>query len=148
MYFRRERFSDYGFRARDISKSISLGVLFTVLYDIAISLHAGAWLWVPLARHRVLRAAFAGSLPVGLFGVLIVIVIWGFFESFFGVYFSRKVNECVGHKGIGWLAPGVLAFALFNEVLHAAIGQGISGFVTSFASGYGIAVIPAVTRNA
>jgi hypothetical protein len=41
-----------------------------------------------------------------------------------------------------------LGFALFNGLLHAAIGQGLTGFLTSFASGYGIAVIPAITRNA
>jgi hypothetical protein len=41
-----------------------------------------------------------------------------------------------------------LGFALFNGAIHAAIGQGIWGFVTSVASGYAIALIPALTGNA
>ncbi len=85
---------------------------------------------------------------MGLSGVFIVILVWGFFEAFFGVFFAKRVNQILDHSGKGWLAPGVLAFALFNGLLHAAIGQGVTGFLASFASGYGIAVIPAVTKNA
>jgi hypothetical protein len=47
----------------------------------------------------------------------------------------------------GWLGPGVLAFALFNGLVHFIVGQGLPGFLTSFASGYAIAVIPAVPGN-
>jgi len=72
----------------------------------------------------------------------------GIFEGFFGVFFARKFNQAVGHSGYGWLAPGVLGFALFNGLIHLTVGQGMEGFIGSFASGYAIAVIPAVTRNA
>jgi hypothetical protein len=85
---------------------------------------------------------------MSLVGIAAAIAAWGFFEAFFGVFFARKLNQVVGHKGNGWLAPGALGFALFNGLLHAAVGQGRTGFLTSFASGYAIGVIPAVTRNA
>ncbi|MFI5228330.1 MAG: hypothetical protein ACHQWU_04630 [Gemmatimonadales bacterium] len=45
-------------------------------------------------------------------------------------------------------ADGVLAFALFNGAVHVIVGQGLEGFLSSFASGYAIAVIPSVTGNA
>jgi hypothetical protein len=32
--------------------------------------------------------------------------------------------------------------------VHLIVGQGLEGFVESFASGYAIAIIPAVTGNA
>jgi hypothetical protein len=41
-----------------------------------------------------------------------------------------------------------VAFALFNGLIHMTVGQGVEGFMFSFASGYAIAVIPAVTKNA
>jgi hypothetical protein len=145
---RRERFSDFGFSRRKLRKSIALALLLVVVYDIAMSWHAASWIWIPLRRHNAVRHALAAGLPLGLFGLLIVIVVWGFFEAFFGVFFAKKINQIVGHSGNGWLAPGVLAFAVFNGLLHAAIGQGVAGFVTSFASGYSIAVIPAITGNA
>jgi hypothetical protein len=74
--------------------------------------------------------------------------VWGFAESFFGVFFSRKLNEALGRGGHGWLSAGPFGFAFFNGLIHLAIGQGFQGFLTSFASGYAIAVIPAVTGNA
>ncbi|HYL12916.1 MAG TPA: hypothetical protein VEV41_07760 [Terriglobales bacterium] len=64
------------------------------------------------------------------------------------MFFAKKLNQVVGNFGEGWFTPGALGFALFNGSLHAAIGQGLEGFLTSFASGYAIAVIPAVTKNA
>jgi hypothetical protein len=145
---RRERFSDYGFTRRRLTNSIALAVLLVVLYDFALSLHAGAWLWIPLRRHNAVRNSLAAGFPLGLLGLVIVIAVWGFMVAFFGVFFAKKLNQVLGHSGDGWLAPGVLGFGLFNGILHAAIGQGVTGFIANFASGYAIAVIPAVTKNA
>jgi hypothetical protein len=145
---RGERFSDYGFNWRKVGNSIALALLLAAVYDLALSLHAGSWVWIPLRRHSAVRNSLAAGFPLSLVGLLLVIATWGFFEAFFGVFFAKKVNEIMGHDGNGWLAPGVLGFVLFNGFLHAAIGQGVAGFLASFASGYGIAVIPAVTKNA
>jgi hypothetical protein len=145
---RRERLSDYGFSWRNIGNSIALAVFLAAVYDVVLSVHAGSWIWIPLRRHNAVRNSLAAGFPLSLVGLIAVIAVWGFFEAFFGVFFARKLDQLVGHGGNGWLAPGVLGFALFNGFLHAAIGQGVAGFLTSFASGYGIAVIPAVTKNA
>ncbi|MGA9808763.1 MAG: hypothetical protein WBQ56_13865 [Candidatus Sulfotelmatobacter sp.] len=148
MAIRGERFSDYGFNWRNLGKSIALAVCLVAAYDLALSLHAARWIWVPLRRHNALRISFAAGFPLSLVGLVVVIATWGFFEAFFGVFVAKKLNQVLGHVGNGWLAPGVWGFALFNGFLHAAIGQGVAGFLTSFASGYAIAVIPAVTANA
>jgi hypothetical protein len=148
MAIRRERFSDYGFTARNAAKSIALALVLAAIYDLAMSWHAGALLWVPLRRQPAIRMSLAAGFPVSLVGLALTVAVWGFFEGFFGVFFARKLNHAVGHSGRGWLSPGTLGFALFNGLIHLAIGQGIEGFVTSFASGYAIAVIPAVTTNA
>ena len=148
MAIRGERFSDYGFNWRNLGKSIALAVCLVVAYDLALSWQAGRWIWVPLRRHNAVRISFAAGFPLNLVGLVVVIAIWGFFEAFFGVFVAKKLNQVAGHAGNGWLAPGVWGFALFNGLLHAAIGQGVAGFLTSFASGYAIAVIPALTSNA
>ena len=148
MALRGERFSDYGFNRRNLGKSIALAVCLVVAYDLALSVHAGGWIWVPLRRHNAVRISFAAGFPLSLVGLVVVIATWGFFEAFFGVFVAKKLNQVVGHVGTGWLAPGAWGFALLNGSLHAAIGQGVAGFLTSFASGYAIAVIPAVTANA
>jgi hypothetical protein len=145
---RRERLSGYGFTSRNAGKSVALGVVVAAAYDLALSWHAGAWLWVPLRRHTAVRMSLAVGFPSSLVGLAATIAAWGWMEAFFGVFFARKVNQMVGHSGNGWLAPGALGFALFNGLLHFAIGQGIEGFLTSFASGYAIGVIPAIADNA
>jgi len=145
---RRERFSDYGFTSRNVGKSVAFGVVLAAAYDLALSWHANAWLWVPLRRHTAVRMALAAGFPLSLVGLAATIAAWGWLEAFFGVFFAKRVNQMLGHGGNGWLAPGALGFALFNGLLHFAIGQGIEGFLASFASGYAIGVIPAITDNA
>jgi hypothetical protein len=148
MAIRREHFCDYGFSSRKLGSSFAFAVLFAIIYDIGLSLHAGALLWIPLSRHGAVRNSLTAGFPLSIAGLLIVVVVWGFFEAFFGVFFARKINQILNHSGAGWLSPGALGFGLFNGALHAAIGQGLVGFLGSFASGYFIAVIPAVAKNA
>jgi hypothetical protein len=132
MAMRHERFSDYGFIRRNAVKSVVLALLLAMIYNAGMSWHAGAVLWIPL----------------GLSGLAATVAAWGFFEAFFGVFFVRNLNQALGHDGRGWLSPGALGFALFNGLIHLTVGQGFEGFVTSFASGYAIGVVPAVTTNA
>jgi hypothetical protein len=91
--------------------------------------------------------SLAVGFPLNLVGIAITLITWGFLEAFFGIYFARKINVLLGQSGRGWLAPGVLAFALFNGGVHLIVGQGLEGFISSFASGYAIAVVPAITGN-
>jgi hypothetical protein len=146
--FRRERLSGYGFTSRSAGRSVALALTLAAAYDLALSGHAGAWLWVPLRRHTAVRMSLAAGFPLSFVGLAATIAAWGWLEAFFGVFFAKRVNQMLGHCGHGWLAPGALGFALFNGLLHMAIGQGIEGFLTSFASGYAIGVIPAITDNA
>lgn len=148
MALRRESFPSYGLIRRNFGPSLALGLALAVVYDVALSWQAGALLWIPLRRQPAVRMSLAAGFPFGLAGLAIAALVWGFLEGFFGVYFARKVNMALGHTGCGWFAPGALAFAIFNSGVHLIVGQGFQGFVTSFASGYAIAVVPAITRNA
>ncbi|HMK21900.1 MAG TPA: hypothetical protein VK466_06165, partial [Terriglobales bacterium] len=125
-----------------------MGAALAVLYDLALSWNAGALLWIPLRRQPAVRMSLAAAFPGCLTGLAVAVLTWGFLEGFFGIYFARKVNAILGHCGRGWLAPGTVAFALFNGGVHLIVGQGLEGFLASLASGYAIAVIPAVTGNA
>lgn len=148
MALRRQSFADYGLIRQHVGRSLALGFVFALLYDLALSWHAGVELWIPLQRQPAVRMSVAAGFPLGIAGLMVTVIVWGFLEGFFGIYFAKKVNMMLGHGGCGWLAPGVLAFAVFNGCVHLIVGQGWEGFLTSFASGYAIAVIPAVTGNA
>ena len=148
MLVRRERFSDYGFTWRNAGKSVALALVLAAVYDLAMSWHANALLWIPLRRQPAVHMSLAIGFPLSLVGLAVTVAAWGFFEAFFGVFFARRLNQALGHNGRGWLSPGVVGFALFNGLIHLTVHQGISGFIGSFASGYAIAVIPGVTENA
>ncbi len=148
MIVRHERLSQYGFTMSNAGRSVALGLALAALSDLAMSLHAGALIWIPLRRHTAAHMSLAAGFPTSVAGLAVTVAVWGFAESFFGVFFSKKLNDSVGLRGRGWLSAGALGFAVFNGIIHFAIGQGFEGFVTSFASGYAIAVIPAVTENA
>ena len=145
---RRERLSRYGFTRRNVGKSVALGLALAAINDLVVSWRAGAVMWVPLRRHSTRRMLLGASRPAGVAGLMVTVGVWGLMESFFGVFFARKLNEVLGRNGRGWLSAGVLGFAFFNGAIHFAIGQCVWGFLMSFASGYAIAVIPAVTENA
>jgi len=144
----RERLSRYGFTRHNVGKSLALGLALAALNDLAASWYSGAPVWVPLRRHSATRMFLGAQFLPGVAGLVVTVAVWGFMESFFGVFFASKLNEGLGRNGRGWLSAGVLGFAFFNGSIHFAIGQGGLGFLTSFASGYAIAVIPAVTGNA
>jgi hypothetical protein len=148
MALRRESFSDYGLIRRNLGWSLGLAFLFALFYDLALSWHAGGTLWIPLQRQPAAQMSVAAGFPLAVAGLIVTVFTWGFLEGFFGIYFARKVNMMFKYAGRGWLAPGALAFATFNGGVHLLVGQGLDGFLTSFASGYAIAVIPAVTGNA
>ena len=148
MAARREHPSSYGFTRRRIGTSIGLALVLATIYNLALSWRAGGLLWIPLRRHSATRMSLAAGFPSNLVGLAITIAVWGFMEAFFGVFFARKLNDALGHSGRGWFSYGALGFGLFNGLIHLALGQGIEGFAVCFASGYAIAVIPAVTENA
>jgi hypothetical protein len=148
MGIRHERFSDYGFTWHNAGKSIALALVLAGLYDLAMSWHANALLWIPLRRQPAVRLSLGVGFPLSLVGLAVTVAAWGFFEGFFGVFFARKLDQAFSQNGRGWLSPGAVGFALFNGLIHLTVHQGISGFIASFASGYAIAVIPGVTRNA
>jgi hypothetical protein len=148
MGIRRERFSDYGFTVRNAGKSVALALVLAGIYDLGVSWHAHALLWIPLRRQPAARMSLEVVFPLSLVGLALTVAAWGFFEAFFGVFFAKKLNRAFGHSGRGWISPGVIGFALFNGLIHLTVHQGLAGFVGSFASGYAIAMIPGVTENA
>ena len=148
MAFRHERFADYGFTRRNFGRSLALGLAIAFLYDLFMSWNTNSLVWIPFRRHSAIRMSLADSLPASVAGIGVTIFIWGFVEGFFGIFFARKINQILNTLNLGWRSPGAVGFGLFNGAIHLAIGQGWQGFAFSFLSGYGIAVVPAVTKNA
>jgi hypothetical protein len=148
LLLRRETLAGYAFRRANFAISLALAIALAFLYNLALSWHARAFLWLPFARQPAARMSLQSGVLAAALGIVLTVFVWGALEGFFGVFFAKKVNTISGQEGHGWLSPGALAFASFNGLIHFAAGQGMPGFMTSFASGYLIGTIPAVTGNA
>lgn len=79
MASRHERFSDFGFRPRNLVKSLALAVILAAIYDVALSWHAGALLWIPMRRQPAIRMSLALDFPQALAGFVAVVLAWGLF---------------------------------------------------------------------
>ena len=64
MRIRHERFSDYGFTWRNAGKSVALALILTGIYDLAMSWHANALLWIPLRRQPAVYMSMAVGFPL------------------------------------------------------------------------------------
>jgi hypothetical protein len=110
-------------------------------------MHANVLMWVPLRRQPAIRISLAAGCPLNLVGIAITLVTWGFLEGFFGIYFCSK-DQRSRRPLWAWLARarGVgLCSVQWGRSPHRRPGLG--RFITSFASGYAITVVPAVTGN-
>ena len=145
---RRESLRAYGLTRDGVGRSLALAVALAIVYDASMSWYSGAPAWIPLRRQPATRMSLEAGIPGALVGIAVTVAVWGAAEGFFGVYLASKVSRALRAPYRGWLSSGALAFALFNGAVHLIVGQGLEGFITSFASGYAIAVIPSVTGNA
>lgn len=74
---RREQLSSYAFTRRSLGRSLALALVLACIYDLGLSCHAGALLWIPLRRHTATRMLSATGLPTRFVGLAITITVWG-----------------------------------------------------------------------
>src|SRR5260370_11873741 len=98
MAIRRERFSDYGFTRSNAARSLALGLALAAIYDLAMSWHARALMWIPMRRQPVVRMSLATGFLQCLAGLALTGLALGFFEGFFGIFFSGKCNHALCHS--------------------------------------------------
>ena len=128
MALRREPFSDYGLIRRNVGWSLALGLAFALFYDLVLSWHAGAALWIPLQRQPAVRMSVAAGFPLGVAGLIVTVFTWGFLEGCFGIYFARKVNMMLGHSGCGAVKAAMKANAAPGQisVLYQHLQPGVA----------------------
>jgi hypothetical protein len=78
MLIRRESFANYGYTWNRLKLSLPLGVVLAFLYDVVISLHVHAAMWIPLRRQPAIRMSLAENFPLSVIGVILTLAIWGF----------------------------------------------------------------------
>lgn len=147
---RRERFADFGLRARGTPLSIALcaccfapNVIFTLVTAKGLT-------YLPFGSVWTTREVLSSAFPVNAAGMLITAAAWGFFEGFNYVVISEKINERYPVKS-KWLNVGALVCAVLCVLIHGALGvtaEGVLETLTILIIVYGMLMVKQFTGNA
>ena len=92
----------------------------------------------------------ASGFPVNVIGILITLLMWGFFEGFNYVVISDKINECYPSKNV-WVNWGAISCGVLCILVHGVIGVTVNDILemlSIFIIIYGMLLVKTITKNA
>ncbi len=145
---RRERFSTYGLKIKNIIPTILLSMLCFIPNFLFMLLTGQIKSYAPLSI-MVTEDILAGGPFLTVFGMLVIAIVWGFFEGFNYVVISDKINKRYPTKS-KWFDLGALICALVCILFHSINFSllGLLEIATTFVLIYGMLLIKKHTNNA
>lgn len=145
---RRERFSRFGLVKKNAAKSIlgAAGAFIPYLIFVFVSgRFTGYQPFQILITQDVLRSVF----PLNVLGMLLIVIVWGFFEGINYAVISHKLNTRYPCKN-KWLDVGAITCAVVCILFHPLDFSlyGIIEMLTTFAAIYGMLIVKKQTNNA
>ncbi|MDZ5254047.1 hypothetical protein [Clostridium sp. LIBA-8841] len=146
--FRKERFSDFGLVKRNTIKTILYSIICFVPYLIYIFLsgqYKGYGPFSIILTNDVLKS----SIPMNILGMILIIIVWGFFEGFNYVVISDKLNSRYPSKN-KWFNVGAIVCAIICILFHplSISFWGIVEIITTSIAIYGMLIVKGQTNNA
>lgn len=146
--FRKERFSEFGLVKKNTVKAILYSIMCFVPYLIYIFISGQYTGYKPFSiilTNDVLKS----SMPINILGMILIIIVWGFFEGFNYVVISDKLNRVYPSKN-KWLNVGAIVCAIICILFHPLSTSfwGIVEIITSFIAIYGMLIVKRETNNA
>ncbi len=154
MLIRRENFANFGFVKKNSLKAILLSLLPVIPYIVyAFFVYNSMGIkftYIPL-RGAINQQFFMSlNLFSRIFYIIIVIIIWGFFEAFQWIVVNDKINKIFKPKNL-FLNLGAISCALLSNLAHFILG--LSTFdhiitnIVAFTFIYGMLIIREYTQN-
>lgn len=146
--WRKERFSQFGLKTKNICKAI-IGTIACfvpmIVYTFASGQFRGYRPFSIMITDDVLSAGAATS----IIGMTLIIVVWGFFEGFNYVVICDKINKRYPSAN-QWLDYGAISCAIVCILFHpfSISFWGIIEIVATFAAIYGMLIVKKKTGNA
>lgn len=145
---RKERFSQFGLFKVGTLKSI-LGSILCFIPNLIYIIASGQFeSYRPLSiliSDEILQSGF----PINILGMVIIAIVWGFFEGFNYVVISGKLNKRYSSDK-KWINVGAITCALICILFHpfSISFWGIMEMITTFILIYGMIMIKEKTGNA
>jgi hypothetical protein len=145
---RREAFTSHGLRIQGALSSIGLSVLCFVPHFLFLLFTGQITEYAPLSII-ITEDILAGNLFVKIVGMLVIAIVWGFFEGFNYVVISDKINKRYPSTN-KWLDWGALSCAIICILFHP-FNTSILGLIeiaSIFVLIYGMLLVKKHTNNA
>lgn len=144
---RNERFSKFGLVKKNTVKSVAGAVISFVPYIVYIFATSQFKGYRPLGI-RISDVVLVSSFPVKIVGMLIIAIVWGFFEGFNFAVISDKINARYPSK-IKWLDIGAAVCAVVCILFHpfSLTLLGVIEMISVFIAIYGMLTVKRITGN-
>jgi hypothetical protein len=145
---RRERFTSFGLKLHGSIKAIVLSLLCFVPYFLLMLFSRQIKSYEPLSIMITDDVLSSGYL-IRIFGMLVIAIIWGFFEGFNYIVISDKINRRYPSKNL-WFDKGAITCAIICVLFHSINFTilGLLEVITTFILIYGILLVKKYTNNA
>ena len=147
MLFRKEKFSAFGLKRKNLFYSLLLGLACVMAFIVLDILNKGNIDYLPFKKVNLTDELLKAGLPTGIIGMAFVVLAWGFFEGFNYVYISKKLNQSIPIKN-PFLRMGPILMGIACIFIHGAVGHEMLSMLGSFLIVYITLMIPELTGNA
>ena len=124
MLRRKESFKSYGFRTGNTIKAILLAVAAFLPHLLFVLLIEGKQRYTPFMGMFLTKEILTQNIPLNWLGYGIVIVVWGFFEGFTYLAWSRKINLLLPSKS-KWINWGAFFCGVICVLIHGMVGLNV-----------------------
>ncbi len=146
--YRKERFSQFGLVKRNTIKAIFYSIICFIPYIMYIFISGQYTSYKPFSiilTNDVLNS----GIPINILGMILIIIVWGFFEGFNYAVISDKLNNLYPSKN-KWFNVGAIICAIVCILFHpfSTSFWGIVEIITMFTAIYGMLIVKDKTNNA
>ena len=145
---RKEKFAQFGLTKKNTVKAI-LGTILCFVPLICYIFMSGQFKGYQPFHILIADDVIASNIPFSILGMLLIIIVWGFFEGFNYAVIAEKINQRYPTKN-PWLDYGAISCAIVCLLFHpfSTSFWGIIELFTTFIAIYGMLIVKKKTGNA
>lgn len=145
---RKEKFAQFGLTKNNLGKAV-IGTIICFIPSICYVFASGQFNGYQPFSILITDDVMASGIPVSIFGMALIIVVWGFFEGFNYVVICDKINKRYPSKKC-WLDYGAITCSIICVLFHpfSTSFWGIVEIITTFVAIYGMLIVKKKTANA
>ena len=145
----KESFFSFGLKKDKLLLTLALSVFPWLPEMINTIVQEGGITYFPFQGVHFTKPILASGFPVNAMGIMIIIIVWGFFEGFTYVVIYDRLNKLLPAKSL-FLNWGAIICGIFCILIHVVVGQSynVMEVLCDFSVIYGMLVVYKYTGNA